>query len=122
VETKHSFIHRDERNQSKIDDDFPPLTNNQIKEIKRRKEDYDDRTRYLLASVYSSNFVLYYNISDDVYILNRPKQATLFKRRNTAQIIRRHTKNRPQILSCQVSRSGKLVLKSIEKGKPRFSK
>src|SRR3990172_7186680 len=114
MKTKPSLV----RNRLKIDDDFPPLTNTQIKEIKRRKEDYDDRTRYLLASVYNSNFVLHYNISDEVYILNRPEQATLFKRRNTAQLIRSNTKNRLQILSCQVSRSGKLVLNSIEKGKP----
>ena len=119
---KHSVRFHNQRNQSTADDDYPPLSKAQIKDLLRRKKDYEDRTRYLLASVYSATFVLYYNISNDDYILKKPERATLFKRREAAQLIQRHVNNRLQILSCRVNQSGKLIQRSVQKGKPLFPK
>jgi hypothetical protein len=49
--------------------------------LKRRIKDYEDPTRYLLVSSFGPGFDLYYNVSEDVYTMNEPKDATLFKRR-----------------------------------------
>lgn len=50
--------------------------------------DLDDATRYLLVSEMSRTFALYYNVSDDVYVMNDPRGATLFKRRNMALAVK----------------------------------
>ena len=97
------------------DDNFPPLTPAQIKDLKRRKDDYDDRTRYILASRMWPRFNLYYNISGDVFYWNDPTRATLIKRLNAAIGIRRLVDKQLQILTCRVDRHDKLVLRSIKK-------
>lgn len=69
--------------------DVAPLTRAQISELNRRLADTSDPRRYLIVSrlVPGSRFVLYYNVSDDVYAWNEPKGGTLFKRRAAAKLI-----------------------------------
>jgi hypothetical protein len=106
---------RNQRNQTLNADDFPPLTSIQIKELIRRKDDSDDRRRYILASRLWPRFSLYYNISGDFYSWNDPTRATLFKRLNAAIAIKRMMSKGTQILTCRVDRHDKIVLRSIKK-------
>lgn len=48
----------------------------------------DDPVRYMLVSEFSRRFILYYNISDNVFAMNNPKGGTLFKRREAAESVR----------------------------------
>jgi hypothetical protein len=43
----------------------------------------------MLVSEFSRRFILYYNVSDDVYIMNDPSGGTLFKRLKTAQTVKK---------------------------------
>ena len=88
----------------------PPLTAAQIREIKHRAADLDDPVRYLLASQMTPRFVLYYNVSDDTYVLNEPKLATLFKRRKTAESVKRLLGGRIRVIRCTTKhRNGQRV-------------
>jgi len=90
-------------------DDFP-LTAAQVREIKRRAADLDDPVRYLLASRMTPRFVLYYNVSDDTYVLNEPAMATLFKRRKTAESVKRLLGGRIRVIRCTTKhRNGQRV-------------
>lgn len=51
--------------------------------------DLDDATRYILVSQMGPRFALYYNVSEDVYVMNDPNGATLFKRRNAAVAVKK---------------------------------
>jgi hypothetical protein len=87
-----------------------PLTAAQLREIKRRAADLDDPVRYLLASQMTPRFVLYYNVSDDTYVLNEPKLATLFKRRKAAESVKRLLGGRIRIIRCTTKhRNGQRV-------------
>ena len=57
----------------------------------RRVADSNDPRRYLIISrmLPGARFVLYYNVSDDVYAWNDPEGGTLFKRRKAAELIQR---------------------------------
>ena len=46
------------------------LTPAQMQELRRRVADVDDVTRYLLVSQIGPRFALYYNVADDVYVMN----------------------------------------------------
>jgi len=92
-----------------VADDLP-LTAAQIREIKHRAADLDDPVRYLLASRMAPRFVLYYNVSDDTYVLNEPKLATLFKRRNAAESVKRLLGGRIRVIRCATKhRNGQRV-------------
>ena len=67
------------------EDDIEPLSPAQIRELTRRVRDSRDPIRYMLVSEFSRRFILYYNISDDVYAMNDPAGGTLFKRLKTAE-------------------------------------
>ena len=69
-------------------DDWP-LTPAQIRELDRRVADLDNPVRYLLVSRMGTRFAFYYNVSDDLYAMNDPGGATLFKRRKAADSIKR---------------------------------
>lgn len=69
-------------------DDWP-LTPAQIREIDRGVADLDNPVRYLLVSRMGPRFFLYYNVSDDLYAMNDPSGATLFKRRKAAESVKR---------------------------------
>ena len=60
-----------------------------IKELERRVQDSRDPIRYMLVSKFSRRFVLYYNVSDDVFAMNEPSRGTLFKRREAADSVKR---------------------------------
>ena len=73
------------RQSDSIDDELTP---SQIRELRRRMADFDDVTRYLLVSQMGPRFALYYNVSDDVYAMNNPRGATLFKRLKAALAVK----------------------------------
>ena len=100
--------------------DTVPLSPRQIRDLERRIKDSKDRTRYLLVSVMTPRFALYYNISDDCYGHNDPRYATLFKRRAAAEVIRRQLGKEVQLVRCRVNKRGELVLRSIPKLRPRW--
>ena len=95
-------------------DDWP-LTKAEIRELDRRLADTRDRTRYLLTSVFGPRFALYYNVSGDMYGMNDPRYATLFKRRTAALAIKRLLGSGVQVLRCRVDRRDRLVLRSVPK-------
>jgi|SRR3989304_720512 len=71
------------------EEDIEPLSPAQIRELQRRVRDSRDPIRYMLVSEFSRRFVLYYNVSDDVYAMNDPAGGTLFKRLKTAESVRK---------------------------------
>ena len=75
----------------KAPEDVPDLTPAQTKELLRRLADSSDPRRYLIISrmLPGARFILYYNVSDDVYAWNDPEGGTLFKRRKAAELIQR---------------------------------
>jgi hypothetical protein len=74
----------------------PPQKNNdgywsqaETREIKQRVREMDDPVRYMLVSEFSRRFILYYNVSDNVFAMNNPLGGTLFKRREAAESVRK---------------------------------
>lgn len=66
--------------------------------------DLDDASRYLLVSQMGPRFALYYNVSDDVYVMNEPRGATLFKRRKAALAVKALLGGSIRILRCKSKR------------------
>lgn len=102
---------------SREETEFAPLTPAQLRELNRRVRDADDRTRYMIAGVMSSRFVLYYDVTDDVYAMNKPGGATLFKRSQAARAVLKLLGGRCRVLKCRVDRKGKLVKASLAVGR-----
>jgi hypothetical protein len=94
-------------------DEPPPLTRAQVREITRRVRDLDDRTRYLIVSVFTAKHALYYDVSDDVFAMNAPASGTLFKRRSAALAIQRLLCSHVEIIQCRVNRRGRLIKRSL---------
>lgn len=70
-----------------------PLSPAQIRELRRRVRDLEDRTRYLIASVFiPRSFVLYYDVAGDTYLMNEPAG---------------------QLMKCRITKRGKLVKSSL---------
>ena len=86
------------------DEDMAPLSAAEVRELRRRLEDARDPTRYLLVSEFGPKFKLYYNVSDDVYAMNEPKGATLFKRRETALAVKSFLGPRIKLVRCTTRR------------------
>lgn len=80
-------------------DDFE-LTKAQLRELQRRIADTEDPTRYLIKSTLSPTFVLYYNVTEDMYSWKDASYATLFKRREAALAIQRLLKGGAQVVRC----------------------
>ena len=74
---------------SNEENDLEPLSPAQIRELRRRVRDSRDPIRYMLVSEFTRRFILYYNVSDDVYAMNDPSGGTLFKRLKTAQTVKK---------------------------------
>lgn len=89
------------RESDAVDDELTPA---QIRELRRRMADLDDGTRYLLVSQMGPRFALYYNVSDDVYVMNDPRAATLFKRRKAALAVKALLGGSIRILRCKSKR------------------
>lgn len=90
--------------------DVLDLTPAQTKELLRRVADSNDPRRYVIISrmLPGARFVLYYNVSDDVYAWNEPSAGTLFKRRKAAELIQRTLGRGNEILEVKLVR-GKLI-------------
>jgi hypothetical protein len=86
------------------DPELEPLTRAQVRELKRRIDDMDDPVRYLLVSAFTPTFKLYYNVTDDMFVMNEPEGGTLFKRRKAAVAVRRLLGSRIEILRCKSRR------------------
>jgi len=89
------------RRSDSIDDELTP---SQIRELRRRMADLDDVTRYLLVSQMGPRFALYYNVSDDVYAMNNPRGAMLFKRLKAALAVEALLGGSVRILRCKSRR------------------
>ena len=89
------------RESDPVDDELTPA---QIRELRRRMADLDDATRYLLVSQMGPRFALYYNVSEDVYAMNDPRGATLFKRRKAALAVKALLGASIRILRCKSKR------------------
>jgi hypothetical protein len=91
--------------------DDPPLTSSQMREIRRRVADLNNPVRYILASRMTPRFILYYDVTDGTYVLNNPQEATLFKRRDAAESVKRVLGGRMRVVTCKTKRlNGRRVL------------
>jgi hypothetical protein len=95
------------------------LTKRQIRELKSRLADLKEPVRYLLVTDLGPRFALYYNVSDDVYAMNDPTRATLFKRRSAAIAVRKLLGRGVRVARCRTKRSGarRVVVRLITPGK-----
>jgi hypothetical protein len=84
------------------------LSKAQIRELERRVRDMDDPRRFVLASELLPSFILYYDVSDDVYVMNDLSAATVFKRRKAAVAIKALLGKGVRIVECLKLKSGKL--------------
>ena len=99
-------------------EDVAPLSRSQIRQLQRQVRDLDDRTRYLLVSVFTKRFALYYDVSRDVYAMNDPSAGTLFKRRAAAKAVQRLLSDRVRVVRCLVNRKNRLVKSSVPRLRP----
>ena len=107
---------RVERASSKAGDEVPEMSRAEVRELERRVKDLEDRTRYLLISQIGSSVVLYYNVSEDTYSWNDPKDATAFKRKTAALKILSLLGTGTKIVRCNVNKRGQLVKNSVVLG------
>ena len=84
------------------------LSKAQIREIERRVRDIDDPRRFVLASEFLPSFVLYYDISNNVYVMNDLSAATVFKKRKAAVAIKALLGKGVRIVECLKLKNGKL--------------
>ena len=84
------------------------LSKSQIRELERRIREMDDPRRYVLASELLPKSVLYYDVSDNVYVMNELSAATLFKQRKAAVAIKALLGKGIRIVECLVSKNGKV--------------
>jgi hypothetical protein len=95
------------------DESDPSMTAAQRRSLARQLEDMDDPTRYLLVSATLPGLSLYYVLKDDVWSLDDPSAATLFKRRAAARAIQQLLRPGVFVVPCTVDERGRLVLSSI---------
>jgi len=89
------------RDSSPVDEELTPA---QVRELRRRMADLRDTARYILVSQMAPRFSLYYNVSEDVYVMNDPNGATLFKRGNAAVAIKKLLGGRIRVVRCNSRR------------------
>ncbi len=91
------------------DDDFE-LTKAQLRELDRRIADAKDPVRYLIEGGFGPTFRLYYNVTDDVYVMNEPAHGTLFKRRQAAVAVQKLLGEGKRVIRCTTRRrKGQLI-------------
>ena len=72
--------------------------------------DMKDPVRYLIESRFTPTFRLFYNVSDDVYLMNNAAGGTLFKRRKAALAVQKSLGKGTQIVRCTIRRrKGQLI-------------
>jgi hypothetical protein len=86
------------------DADDERLTPAAVRKLRREVADLEKPIRYLLVSEMGPRFRLYYDVSDDVYVMNDPRGATLFKRRQTALAVKRLLGTAIRIVRCSTMR------------------
>ena len=64
---------------------WPELSHEWRREIQRRVRSSDDPIRYMVVSEFSRTLILYYDVARDVFVMNTPDKATVFKRRDAAE-------------------------------------
>jgi len=89
------------RKSGRAEDELTPA---QVRELRRRMADLRDTARYILVSQMAPRFSLYYNVSEDVYVMNDPNGATLFKRGNAAVAIKKLLGGRIRVVRCNSRR------------------
>jgi hypothetical protein len=67
------------------EDKEPRLSREWQRELQRRVRESRNPVRYMLVSEFSRSFILYYNVSDDVFVMNALDRGTIFKRREAAE-------------------------------------
>lgn len=97
-----------------------PLSRSQLRELRRRIRDVEDRTRYLLVSAFTRRFVLYYDVSNDTFAMNAPSSGTLFKRRTAAIAIQRLLRPGVEVVRCRADRRGRVVKSSVPHVRPNW--
>ena len=97
------------------DQEIPPLTPAQIRELRRRLRDADDRTRFILVKYLTPKAPFYYNVSYDTYAVNHPGHATIFKRRAAAIAVQGAVGRHLKVIRCRVNARDELVLSSLPK-------
>lgn len=105
-----------------ISDDDTPLSEAQIRELRRRLADLKDPVRYLIVAEMGPRFALYYNVADDVYAMNDPAHATLFKRRAAALAVRRLLGRGTRVIQCITRRRKGLRVPVLRANSPRRQK
>ncbi len=106
----HGRVRRKQRSGAAVHEQVAPLTEAQIREIKRRVADLRDPVRYLLVKECSPRFALYYDASDGLYAMNDPKAASLFKSRAAAAAVQKVLGRAVRVLKCTTKRTdGKRV-------------
>ncbi|HEX3528962.1 MAG TPA: hypothetical protein VH988_18035 [Thermoanaerobaculia bacterium] len=68
----------------------------------------DDPRRFVLASEFLPSFVLYYDVSDNVYVMNDLSAATVFKKKKAAKAIEALLGKGVRIIEYRKLKSGKL--------------
>jgi hypothetical protein len=96
------------------DNDDPNL----IKELRQRSAEIADRRRWVIASVLGpvktrTRWVLWYDMSDNMYPMTDPQSATVFKLERHARLIAQSMDHGHYIVPCKVDKKGKLVPRSI---------
>jgi hypothetical protein len=86
------------------DADDEHLTPAAVRKLRREVADLENPIRYFLVSEMGPRFRLYYDVSDDVYVMNDPRGATLFKRRQTALAVKRLLGTGIRIVRCSTKR------------------
>ena len=104
------------------DEPSDELTLVQMRELRRRLVDMDDPTRFLLVSRIAPRFDLYYQVSDDVYVMNDPTGATLFKRRVAALALKRILGPGVQLLRCSSRMKGGRRVPILPRSQPAHDK
>lgn len=89
------------------------LSKAEVRELQRRVRDLDDRSRYLLVSVFSRRMALYYNVSNDTFGMNDPSLGTLFKRRVAALAIQRLLRTGVRVIKCRADRQDRVIKRSL---------
>jgi len=85
-------------------DEDAPLSEAQIRELRRRMADLKDPVRYLIVAQMGPRFALYYNVTDDLYGMNDLTYATLFKMRAAALAVRRLLGRGTRVIECTTKR------------------
>jgi len=92
-----------------LDDEFR-LTKAQLRELDRRIADAKNPVRYLIEGGFGPKFRLYYNVTDDVYVMNDPAHGTFFKKRKAAVAVQKLLGGGKRIVRCTTRRrKGQLI-------------